>query len=213
LVSELTPDGYSSDYRLFNDNRPLTFLWRVSSSEIWRPVVSEEHIASIFSFFHPGCHLITCWFLLKLFLPPWRWKRYIPPKHRLKLNGLHGVISQMMILFKFLWFILRCCQYLNYIASNGEFVKDPEGSGRGLIDVLSRHFPGGTNENHGNPQSEYPMSQPTVEPSTSRIQVYSVSIVSSLSVKWIIRGLDGRRPSQLKAAMVLLIYWIRPSAR
>jgi hypothetical protein len=26
LVSELTPDGYSSDYRLFNDNRPLTFL-------------------------------------------------------------------------------------------------------------------------------------------------------------------------------------------
>jgi hypothetical protein len=29
----------------------------------------------------------------------WRWRRYIPPKRRLKLNGLHGVISQKMILF------------------------------------------------------------------------------------------------------------------
>jgi hypothetical protein len=26
-------------------------------------------------------------------------KRYVPPKRRLKLNGLHGVISQKMILF------------------------------------------------------------------------------------------------------------------
>jgi hypothetical protein len=37
--------------------------------------------------------------LLNLFLRPWRWRRYIPPKHRLKLNGLHDVISQKMILF------------------------------------------------------------------------------------------------------------------
>jgi hypothetical protein len=39
------------------------------------------------------------WFLLKLFLRPWRWKQYVPPKRRLKLNGLHCVISQKMILF------------------------------------------------------------------------------------------------------------------
>jgi hypothetical protein len=26
-------------------------------------------------------------------------KQYVPPKRRLKLNGLHGVISQKMILF------------------------------------------------------------------------------------------------------------------
>jgi hypothetical protein len=38
-------------------------------------------------------------FLLNLFLRPWRWGRYVPPKRRLKLNGLHGVISQKMILF------------------------------------------------------------------------------------------------------------------
>jgi hypothetical protein len=38
-------------------------------------------------------------FLLSLFLQPWRWIRYVLPKHRLTLNGLHGVISQKMILF------------------------------------------------------------------------------------------------------------------
>jgi hypothetical protein len=28
------------------------------------------------------------------FFRPWRWRRYVPPKRRLTLNGLHGVISQ-----------------------------------------------------------------------------------------------------------------------
>jgi hypothetical protein len=37
--------------------------------------------------------------LLNLFLRPWIWRRYVPPKRRLKLNGLHGVISQKIILF------------------------------------------------------------------------------------------------------------------
>jgi hypothetical protein len=46
-----------------------------------------------------ACHLLTCWFLLKLFLRHWRWRRYVPPKRQLELNGLHGVISQKMILF------------------------------------------------------------------------------------------------------------------
>jgi hypothetical protein len=76
-------------------------LWRVSSFGIWRHVVrrvstnvSEEHIASIF--------LATCllaFFFLNVFLRPWRWRRYVSPKRRLKLDGLHGVISQKMILF------------------------------------------------------------------------------------------------------------------
>jgi hypothetical protein len=39
------------------------------------------------------------WFFLKLFLRPWRWWRYVPPKLRLQLNILHGVASQKMILF------------------------------------------------------------------------------------------------------------------
>jgi hypothetical protein len=28
------------------------------------------------------------------------WRRYVPPKRRLKLDGLHGVISEKMIFFK-----------------------------------------------------------------------------------------------------------------
>jgi hypothetical protein len=46
--------------------------------------------------------LATCLlagFLLNLFLRPWRWRRYVPPKRRLTLNGLHGAISQKLILF------------------------------------------------------------------------------------------------------------------
>jgi hypothetical protein len=38
-------------------------------------------------------------FLLNLFFRPWRWRWYVPPKRRLTLNGLHGVISQKMVLF------------------------------------------------------------------------------------------------------------------
>jgi hypothetical protein len=42
--------------------------------------------------FHAG-------FLLSLFFQPWRWRRNVPPKRRLTLNGLHGVTSQKMVLF------------------------------------------------------------------------------------------------------------------
>jgi hypothetical protein len=48
-----------------------------------------------------ACHLLTCWFLLKLFLRPWRWKRNVPPKRWLQHSRLHGVTSQKMILFIF----------------------------------------------------------------------------------------------------------------
>jgi hypothetical protein len=37
---------------------------------------------------------------LTTILRPWRWRRYVPPKRRVQLYGLHGVISQKMILFK-----------------------------------------------------------------------------------------------------------------
>jgi hypothetical protein len=46
--------------------------------------------------------LATCLLagLLNLFLRPWRWRPYVPPKRRLKLNRLHGVISEKMILWR-----------------------------------------------------------------------------------------------------------------
>jgi hypothetical protein len=40
----------------------------------------------------------ACRFWLNLFLPPARWRRYVPPKRRLKLNGLNGVIFQKTLL-------------------------------------------------------------------------------------------------------------------
>jgi hypothetical protein len=46
-------------------------------------------------------HLLSRWFLAQLIFRPWRWRRYVPPKRRLTLNGLHGVISQKMVLFIF----------------------------------------------------------------------------------------------------------------
>jgi hypothetical protein len=49
---------------------------------------------SVDTCFHAGL-------LLNLFFRPWRWRRYDPPKRRwLTLNGLHGVISQRMVLLK-----------------------------------------------------------------------------------------------------------------
>jgi hypothetical protein len=47
----------------------------------------------------PTRHLFSCWFLARLILRPWRWRRYVPPKHRFTLNGLRGVISRKIVLF------------------------------------------------------------------------------------------------------------------
>jgi hypothetical protein len=43
-------------------------------------------------------HLLSRWFLARLILRPWRWRRYVSPKRRLTFNGLHGVISQKIVL-------------------------------------------------------------------------------------------------------------------
>jgi hypothetical protein len=40
--------------------------------------------------------------------------------------------------------------------------------------VISRHSPGGTEKNHENPRSSWPVSGPTFEPGTSRIRSRSV---------------------------------------
>jgi hypothetical protein len=39
-------------------------------------------------------NLLSRWFLGRLILRPWKWRRHVPPKHRLTFNGLYGVISQ-----------------------------------------------------------------------------------------------------------------------
>jgi hypothetical protein len=46
-----------------------------------------------------ACHLLSRWFLARLILRSWRWRRYVPQKRRLTFNGLHGVIAQKTVLF------------------------------------------------------------------------------------------------------------------
>jgi len=46
-----------------------------------------------------------------------------------------------------------------------------EGSGRGLIQMLSSHLPGGNKEDNENRCWEQPVSRPNFEPGTSRIQI------------------------------------------
>jgi hypothetical protein len=43
--------------------------------------------------------MLSRWFLARLIIRPWRWRRYVPPKRRLASNGLHGVIYQKIVLF------------------------------------------------------------------------------------------------------------------
>jgi hypothetical protein len=47
------------------------------------------------------------WYLARLILQTWRWKRYVPPKRRLTFNGLHGLSSRKTVLF-FLKHLRRC---------------------------------------------------------------------------------------------------------
>jgi hypothetical protein len=44
-----------------------------------------------------ACHLLSRWFLAWLILRSWICRRYFPPKRRLTFNGLHGVISQKIV--------------------------------------------------------------------------------------------------------------------
>jgi hypothetical protein len=65
--------------------------------------VSHKVIVHIATRFHAG-------FLLGLFFLPWTWRRYIPPKRPLTFNGLHGVISQNIVLFM----TNKCVSFFSY---------------------------------------------------------------------------------------------------
>jgi hypothetical protein len=58
------------------------------------PLLGHDHfLPNPFQFF--ACHLLSPWPILQL----WKCKQYVPPKHRLNFNGLHGVISQKIVVF------------------------------------------------------------------------------------------------------------------
>jgi hypothetical protein len=47
----------------------------------------------------------------RIIFRPWSWRRYVPPKRRLTLNGLDGVITQKMVLFRI---IIVCTQLIRF---------------------------------------------------------------------------------------------------
>jgi hypothetical protein len=53
----------------------------------------------------------SCWILAWLILRPWSCSRYVPPKRRLTFYGLHGVISQKIVLFNRRF----CCTFTFFI--------------------------------------------------------------------------------------------------
>jgi hypothetical protein len=87
----VTPCSLLSCNRRFGGTYRLHIQGRRISASIYTSVFR----LAVYS----ASHMLSCWFLLKLFLRPWRWRRYFPPKRRLQLNRLHGVTSQKMILF------------------------------------------------------------------------------------------------------------------
>jgi hypothetical protein len=58
---------------------------KLSKKSAWKQVASR---------------MLSRWFLAQLIFLPWRWRRYVPPKRRLTLNGLHG---RFITEFVWLW--------------------------------------------------------------------------------------------------------------
>jgi hypothetical protein len=73
--------------------------------EVFTVVIMKSIIFWVMTLCSP---LLACWLLAELISSTLKMEAICPPKRRLKLNGLHGVISQKMILFSSLFsFILR----------------------------------------------------------------------------------------------------------
>jgi hypothetical protein len=79
----LSPWVLTSSFGPANENRAPV------STDLLFPIYTPVSRLAGYS----ACHLLTCWFLLKLFLLPWGWRRNVPPRRRLQLNRLHGVTS------------------------------------------------------------------------------------------------------------------------
>jgi hypothetical protein len=57
------------------------------------------------------------WFLARLIYRSRKWRRYIPPKRRLSLNGLHGVISQKTVVLSLLFVVYLMTLTVTHITS------------------------------------------------------------------------------------------------
>jgi hypothetical protein len=95
--------------RMCDMHQKVQWLWRKPTSRFWWTYTFWAPLNRNFFFFlvchisvcidGSACHMLSRWFLARLILRPRRWRRYVPPKRRLTFNGLHGVISQKIVLF------------------------------------------------------------------------------------------------------------------
>jgi hypothetical protein len=105
-----------------------------------------------------------------------------------------NVYNHIYIHTKFWWLtsnilrvILLRCQWPDRTASNGrtilEWWNDSNASGSGLMEVLFRNLPGGTEAKDENNQSEEPVFQPRLETSIIQMRVCSFTATTARSVK------------------------------
>jgi hypothetical protein len=87
-------------FRSYDSGLVLPLAWGFSPPSHWEPssIFHRPSVSYIYSGF-PARRLFCLppAYLLKLFLRPWRWRRYVPTS--VATNRLHGVTSQKMILF------------------------------------------------------------------------------------------------------------------
>jgi hypothetical protein len=74
-----------------NSQRSYVVILHHNPFIVFSPSPSRSQIMKL-----PLACSLLCWTILR----PWRWRRYVPPKRRVPLNALDGVISQKKILFK-----------------------------------------------------------------------------------------------------------------
>jgi hypothetical protein len=98
-------ESYSEDHNLETRQLICSFSWRykqkylVKGSILWNITpCSPLEVSRCFGgtcrlhlqglIISAACHPPSRWFLARLILLPWRWRRPVPPKRRLTFNGL-----------------------------------------------------------------------------------------------------------------------------
>jgi hypothetical protein len=106
--------NYTSNHKLHNNENCQSCSW-------WFSVPPDLLTEQQFTCEHNGTSTIF-WDIGRArnqresrWLPAWRWRRYVHPKRRLTFNGLHGVISQNIVLFITTAVITSNPTYLQYV--------------------------------------------------------------------------------------------------
>jgi hypothetical protein len=103
----------------------------------------------------------------------WRWRRYVPPKRRLTINGLHGVISQKIVLLNLYITCQRCfcSKELCTVEWDEKTIMICEWDGLVYLKTLSQHSHLETVENYESFQWRWLVAWPRYQTDTFRIKL------------------------------------------